>query len=127
MSRRWVHGNPSADTTNLDVKTFHCDLAIAVEKAHRSRCPCCGNPMVTARRRNLQSKKRRDLKSVAHDAPHNLGGDATVWVYACRGCNSDQGPRTFRQWAGLLTLRQDPRAAMVAALADYIERYQETR
>lgn len=108
---------------NKDLKRFHSKLADSVWQAHGQRCPCCRYPMLTPRKHNALNIRRRDRITVAHDRPVGFGGDATVWVFACQGCNSDQGNRTFRGWSIVLEREGDRRAAFVADLADRIDIY----
>lgn len=119
--RRWqLH---ERDTTNLEMRTFHCDLADEVQAEHRSRCPCCARPMVRSKNRKGKADQRRDVRTVAHDKPVSYGGDHAVWVFTCLECNHQQGTLTFRQWARRLSLHGDSRAAAVAALADRIDEF----
>lgn len=105
---------------NQALRIHHNELATQVRAIHGSRCPCCGHPMVNPRRNNIQNQRRRDRQTVAHNVP--VGND-TVWVYACNGCNYDQGQLTFRQWSLALKFKDDRRAPLVAALADIVETY----
>lgn len=105
---------------NLEMRTFHTDLAVEVEKKFGSLCPCCRNPMVRPRKRNDTNRRRRDKISVAHDHAVSNGGSPQRWVYACQGCNTDQGSRSFKVWAASLRHADDRRAGFVAELADII-------
>lgn len=106
---------------NRDMRIYHGRFADEVDHEHRGRCPCCGHPMVRPRRDNPTNSRRRDRRSIAHNEPVGYGGDPTVWVYACQGCNADQGTLSFRAWSFQLHRRSDARAGAVAALADRIE------
>lgn len=99
-------------------------LAIAAEKEFGPHCPCCGHPMKVPRgRKALANCNDRDRRTIAHDFPVGSGGSQKVWVYACRGCNSDQGMRTFWLWANALDKAGDRRAERVYALARFIRSY----
>lgn len=108
---------------NQYLRVHHAELADRARRIYRDRCPCCLNPMVNPRRNNVANVKRRDRQTVAHNVPTGYGGDDTIWVYACNGCNYDQGQLTFRQWSIALKYREDKRAPNVAALADIVEAY----
>ena len=110
-----------AGFSNCEFRTFENKLAERVRAEHGSRCPCCGHPMVQPRKSNLVAKKRRDRITVAHNWPVGFGGDPTIWVYACNGCNNDQKGQTFRAWSQGLARAEDPRADRVAALADIVD------
>lgn len=112
---------------NHVLRVHHNVLATRMQLIYRMRCPCCRHPMVTPRKKNITSVKRRDRMTVAHDRAVGLGGDDEVWVFACQGCNSEQGSRTFRMWASVLERAQDRRAAFVAELADHIDAYLKER
>lgn len=112
---------------NSEFRTFDNKLAERVRAEHGSRCPCCGHPMVKPRKSNMAAKTRRDRITVAHNWPVGFGGDPTVWVYACSGCNSEQKGRTFRAWSQGLARASDPRAERVAALADVIDEFVKDR
>jgi hypothetical protein len=116
-----------AGASNQELRTFENQLALRVKAQHGSRCPCCGHPMVQPRRDNNMTKRRRDRQTVAHNQPVTFGGDATIWVYACNGCNGDQKGLTFRAWSRGLARAEDPRAAAVAALADTIDEFLKER
>lgn len=115
-----------AGWTTKYLKSQHSHLAHIVGEMNGSRCPCCKHPMVTPRKKNLANVQRRDRKTVAHNAATSFGGDDTVWVYACNGCNNDQGNRTFRSWSQHLDRLGDPRAANVRQLAAIVETYIDT-
>lgn len=104
-------------------------LAHAVRARFGPRCPCCGNPMHDGRvrKKNARAQNRRDRASVAHDVPVSMGGNVALWVWACRGCNNDQGAMAFAFWAIRLELDGDPRAARVAELAEFIRQWAEAR
>lgn len=108
---------------NHVLRVHHNELATRVQLLHGSRCPCCRYPMVSPRRKNAASVKRRDRMTVAHDRAVGFGGSDEVWVYACQGCNSDQGVRSFRQWSHVLERLADRRAVFVAELADVVDAY----
>lgn len=108
---------------NRALRTHYNELATQVQITHGSRCPCCGHPMVNPRKSNTANQKRRDRMTVAHNVPVGRGGNDTIWVYACNGCNNDQGQLTFRQWSLALKFKEDRRAPLVAALADIVETY----
>lgn len=65
--------------------------------------------------------------SIAHNIAVGYGGNPEVWVYACRGCNQDQGDRSFTQWANVLTREGDRRASHVRALAVFIDNWLDER
>lgn len=111
------------DVTNMEMRTFHCDLAYKVQQEHRSRCPCCAKPMIRAAHRRGKNDARRDVRTVGHDQPVGFGGDHTSWVYICSACNKDQGARTFRVWSRALARIGDDRADAVAALADIFDQH----
>lgn len=115
------------DTVNVEMRTFHCDLATKLQVLHRTRCPCCSKVMVVPRKSSPASNRRRDLRTVAHDRPRGFGGDPTVWVYTCQDCNNGQGTRTFRAWAMSLDRMNDERATRVHALADIVDRHYQER
>lgn len=106
---------------NVEMQVFHAELANRVRVVHGKRCPCCARVMVPPGR--TKQKARRDLRTVAHDLAVGYGGDPTVWVFACFGCNHDQGMLTFRLWSQRLRMRGDERAGAVAALADMVEKF----
>lgn len=96
-------------------------LALAVQQAFGPNCPCCGRPMRVPRgRKDKQRYNGRDRRTIAHDFPVARGGSQKVWVYACRGCNSDQGDMTFWLWAKYLARVGDERAGRVFRLAQII-------
>lgn len=110
---------------NIEVRVFHSQLADEVRAVHGARCPCCLKVMVKPRRQSIVNKRRRDKITVAHDKPVGMGGDPTVWVFACLGCNGDQAARPFAAWASQLARSGDARAAAVAALAHFIATFLE--
>lgn len=118
-----------SDATRYNIhralRTFHCSLANDVKEVMGSRCPCCGNPMTASRsrRRNAASENRRDRASLAHNVAIGLGGNPEVWIWACRGCNMDQGHRSFAHWAKHLASTGDPRAERVDLLARVIKKW----
>lgn len=101
-------------------------LALAVQQRFGPNCPCCGHPMHVPRgRKDRQRYVGRDRRTIAHDFPVGNGGSYKVWVYACRGCNSDQGDMTFWLWARYLARYGDPRAERVFALARFIRDFRK--
>lgn len=110
-------------SSEAEHRVFHSGLADRARAMFGARCPCCGNPMHEGRvrKRNAAAQNRRDRASVAHDIPVSMGGNPAVWVWACRGCNNDQGAMSFRFWARRLELDGDPRAERVRALAAFVE------
>lgn len=103
-------------------------LALAVRERFGPNCPCCGYPMRVPRgRREKQRYNGRDRQTIAHDWPTGNGGSFKVWVYACHGCNNDQGDMTFWLWARYLLRQGDPRARRVFALADFIRDHRKNR
>lgn len=109
--------------TNLEMRIFHSDLAVAAQKHFGANCPCCRYPMVKPRKRNEANRRRRDKITVAHDRGVSDGGNPERWVYACQGCNTDQGMRTFKAWSLALQHAGDRRAGFVAELAAFIYQY----
>lgn len=97
-------------------------LALAVRAAFGPACPCCGHAMrVPKGRKEKRDYTGRDRRTIAHDFPVGNGGSYKVWVYACRGCNSDQGDLNFFLWARWLERHGDPRAEKVYRLARFIK------
>lgn len=45
------------------------------------------------------------------------------WIYACRGCNADQGHYDFRGWLHPLKHSGDPRAVYVAELIAFLDNW----
>lgn len=109
--------------TNLEMRIFHSDLAVAAQQRFGQICPCCRHPMVKPRKRNEANRRRRDKITVAHDRGVGDGGNPERWVYACQGCNTDQGARPFKMWAEALRYAGDRRAVFVAELAEFIYQY----
>lgn len=105
--------------TNRAMRTFHNKLAEHVEARLGKKCPCCRYPMVKLRGRHGGRTLRRDAKTVAHDT----GNNPTRWVYACYGCNNDQGALSFRAWSARLAYNGDRRAPFVAELASVVEAF----
>lgn len=119
---------PMQNTENLEMRTFHCDLAYKVQEIHRSRCPCCSKPMVRSNNRRGKPDNRRDVRTVGHDKPVGYNGDPRNWVFICAACNKDQAARTFREWSRGLERAGDKRAAAVTALADIFDQhYKDTQ
>lgn len=108
----------------IDEKRFSLTLAQAAERFFgHNKCPCCGCHMVTPRKKSQQELNRRDRRTIAHVSRNFDNGVYRPWVYACRGCNNDQGPATFKTWAYRLEKEGDPRAERVAALALFIDNW----
>ena len=115
-------GSHMSDHTEM--VTTH--LAHQVQQQLGPNCPCCGFPMRVPRgRKALANYVGRDRRTIAHDFPVGRGGSAKVWVYACRGCNQEQGDLTFWLWAKVLDRAGDPRAGRVYKLAAIIQRYRK--
>ena len=114
---------PSGDERTIGLRVFHKELAEAVTAEFGTRCPCCGDAMLHGRprKKNATAQNRRDRASVAHDVPVSMGGNPALWLWACRGCNSDQGAMSFLSWSCRLALDGDGRAERVGRLAAFIE------
>lgn len=107
------------------VAAFTAGLAHEASGRWRSRCPCCARPMRSMRGHRHDVATPTDARSMAHNVAVANGGNVGVWVYTCHRCNSEQGRRNFRQWAANLSAYRDPRAALVMALADFVDRWLE--
>lgn len=115
-----------ADFLRRTLKALHAELAHAVRirtGGSGTRCPCCNNPMQQYRKSVLRNKTPRDYPTVAHNFPTALGGNPVVWVYACHGCNNDQGAMPLLGWGLKLQRRGDPRGDRVVELALFIEKW----
>lgn len=110
---------------NIKLKIFDKQLADAARKHLGPRCPCCRKPMVKPRKKNPHNMRRRDQPTVAHHIATSMSGNPVVWVYACAGCNSEQGQRNFVQWANDLDRKGDERAGYVRRLAGFVEAWCE--
>lgn len=118
-----IYRMDTRNTDNMEMRTFHCELAHRVQTEHRSRCPCCLKPMVRAKNKRGVADPRRDVRTVGHDKAIGFGGDIRSWVFICAACNKDQGARTFRAWSRALAQAGDTRATAVAALADTFDQH----
>jgi hypothetical protein len=109
-------------------RIYNCELANAVENHFgKDRCPCCRHMMVVPRGRKQAANSRRDRRTMAHLNARWLDeakGRQRVWIYACRGCNADQGHFDFKGWMHPLKHAGDPRAAFVAELIAFLDKWQ---
>lgn len=92
----------------------------------RNRCPCCGVRMRAGRLAAYQ-RQPRDFRTRGHDYPVGRGGDVSVFVYMCHGCNGDQGSSGLVTWARNLIHSGDRRAEAVTALAVFVRSWVEQR
>jgi len=120
-----LHTNKHYDISmRCDELRFSKNLASACERFFgRNKCPCCGNHMVEPRKKSQQELNRRDRRTVAHTCSNNDTGAYRRWIYACRGCNNDQGWRTFHAWAYYLRKQGDPRADRVDQLVIFLDNW----
>jgi hypothetical protein len=79
-------------------------------------CPCCGTAMTEPLSQpspGMPATYR--TRAHIHPAGSPLRNDAD-WFVACARCNADQGHLSLSEWAAVLTMRADERAARVKAL-----------
>lgn len=107
---------------NRTIQAFHSQIASAAEKEFGvGRCPCCGTRMTGTKVRNGQPTPP-SKRTIGHDFPRGMGGDARVWVYMCWRCNGEQGFLDLVTWSHQLHHRGDGRADRVLQLALFVRR-----
>jgi len=98
----------------------------AAERKWRNRCPCCDrvmsqHPPKKGRPTPSTHKTRGHVASVAR------GNDPRHWFWQCHKCNNEMGWLSISAWARMLILANDPRAELVAAMAQFFHDWRRGR
>lgn len=105
---------------HIVTRVFDNQLSVDAEVAFGyMKCPCCRTPMYRGRK-GKKLHHLRETPTMAHDVAVAYGGNPAVWLYACAACNSEQGARSFEQWAQALHERKDRRADHVDKVATFV-------
>lgn len=100
-------------------------LWMAAEQRWRRCCPCCGVNMRSGRGLKAGRPMPRNVRTDGHDVAVSRGGDPSVWLAICYGCNNDQGWLSFATWARMLLLADDKRASRVAEVALFVAAWKD--